>query len=51
MRAHDLARRVEEDLRARGETVADLDRSRSAEDDAAVGRLRRYFALRGSTCR
>jgi len=47
MRAHDLARRVEEDLRARGETVADLDRIEElAEDDAAMGRLRRYFALR-----
>jgi 2-phosphoglycerate kinase len=47
MRAHDLARRVEEDLRERGETVADLDRIEElAEDDAAMGRLRRYFALR-----
>jgi len=47
MRAHDLARRVEEDLRARGETVADLDRIEElAEDDAAMGRLRKYFALR-----
>ncbi len=47
MRAHDLARRVEEDLRARGETVADLDRIEElAEDDAAMGRLRRYFSLR-----
>jgi 2-phosphoglycerate kinase len=47
MRAHDLARRVEDDLRARGETVADLDRIEElAEDDAAMGRLRRYFALR-----
>jgi 2-phosphoglycerate kinase len=47
MRAHDLARRVEDDLRSRGETVADLDRIEElAEDDAAMGRLRRYFALR-----
>ena len=47
MRAHDLARRVEEDLRARGQTVADLDRIEElAEDDAAMARLRRYFALR-----
>src|SRR5687768_5316409 len=47
MRAHDLARRVEDDLRARGETVADLDRIEAlAEDDAAMGRLRRYFSLR-----
>ena len=30
MRAHDLARRVEEDLRARGETVADLTGSKSS---------------------
>jgi 2-phosphoglycerate kinase len=47
MRAHDLARRVEDDLRTRGETVANLDRIEElAEDDAAMGRLRRYFALR-----
>ena len=48
MRAHELARRVEEDLRARGETVADLDRIEELadDDDAAMARLRRYFALR-----
>ena len=48
MRAHELARLVDEDLRSRGETVADLDRIEELadDDDVAMARLRRYFALR-----
>jgi 2-phosphoglycerate kinase len=47
VRAHDLARRVEDDLRSRGETVADLDRIQElAADDVVMRRLRQYLALR-----
>ena len=48
IRAHELARRVDEDLRSRGETVADLDRIEelAGDDDVTMARLRRYFALR-----
>ncbi len=46
-RAHDLARRIEEDLAARGQTAATLDRIEElANDDAAMRRLRRYLELR-----
>ena len=46
-RAHHLARRVEDDLNERGETVAELDRIQElAGDDAAMRRLRLYLALR-----
>jgi 2-phosphoglycerate kinase len=46
-RAHVLARRVEEDLAERGETIAELDRIEElAGDDAAMRRLRRYLDLR-----
>jgi 2-phosphoglycerate kinase len=46
-RAHLLARRVEEDLAERGETIAELDRIEElAGDDAAMRRLRRYLELR-----
>jgi 2-phosphoglycerate kinase len=47
VRAHDLARRVDEDLKSRGETVADLDRIQElAGDDVVMRRLRQYLALR-----
>jgi 2-phosphoglycerate kinase len=47
VRAHDLARRVDDDLKARGETVAELDRIQElAGDDVIMRRLRRYLALR-----
>ena len=47
VRAHELARRVDDDLKARGETVADLDRIQElAADDVIMRRLRRYLALR-----
>jgi 2-phosphoglycerate kinase len=47
VRAHELARRVDDDLKARGETVADLDRIEElAEDDLIMRRLRQYLALR-----
>jgi 2-phosphoglycerate kinase len=47
VRAHDLARRVEDDLKSRGETVADLDRIQElAADDVVMRRLRQYLALR-----
>jgi 2-phosphoglycerate kinase len=46
-RAHQLARRVEDDLKERGETVAELDRIQElAGDDSGMRRLRRYLALR-----
>lgn len=45
--AHDLARRIEEDLAARGETAVDLDRVEElAGDCEAMGRLRRFIELR-----
>ncbi len=45
--AHELALRVEEDLAARGETAADLDRVEElAGDCEALPRLRRYIELR-----
>jgi 2-phosphoglycerate kinase len=47
LRAHELARRIEEDLASRGETAATLDRIEElAGDDVAMKRLRRFFALR-----
>jgi 2-phosphoglycerate kinase len=47
VRAHELARRVDDDLKARGETVADLDRIEElAADDLIMRRLRQYLALR-----
>ena len=47
VRAHELARRVDDDLKARGETVADLDRIEElAENDLIMRRLRQYLALR-----
>ena len=47
VRAHDLARRVDDDLKSRGETVADLDRIEElAGDDVIMRRLRQYLALR-----
>jgi 2-phosphoglycerate kinase len=47
VRAHDLARRVDEDLKSRGETVADLDRIQElAGDDVVMRRLRQFLALR-----
>ena len=47
VRAHDLARRVEDDLKSRGETVADLDRIQElAADEVVMRRLRQYLALR-----
>ena len=47
VRAHELARRVDEDLRLRSETVADLDRVQElAGDDVIMRRLRQYLALR-----
>ena len=47
LRAHELARRIEEDLASRGESAATLDRIEElAGDDVAIGRLRRFFALR-----
>jgi len=46
-RAHELARRIEDDLAARGQQVAELDRIEElAGDAAAMRRLRRYLALR-----
>ncbi len=46
-RAHALARRVEEDLAERGESIAELDRIEElAGDDVAMRRLRRYLELR-----
>jgi 2-phosphoglycerate kinase len=47
VRAHELARRIEQDLASRGETAATLDRIEElAEDDVMVRRLRRFLALR-----
>jgi 2-phosphoglycerate kinase len=47
VRAYELARRVEEDLAARGEALATLDRVEELSGDAeAMGRLRRFLALR-----
>jgi 2-phosphoglycerate kinase len=47
VRAYDLARRVEEDLGSRGETLVTLDRVEELSRDAeAMGRLRRFLALR-----
>jgi 2-phosphoglycerate kinase len=47
LRAHELARRIEEDLASRGESAATLDRIEElAGDDVAMKRLRRFFALR-----
>ena len=47
IRAHDLSRRIEEDLASRGETAATLDRVEElAGDDAGMRRFRRYLALR-----
>jgi 2-phosphoglycerate kinase len=47
VRAYELARRVEEDLSARGEALATLDRVEELSGDAeAMGRLRRFLALR-----
>jgi len=46
-RAHDLARRVQEDLDARGEEAAQLDRIEELSGDAvSMRRLRRYLELR-----
>lgn len=46
-RAYDLARRVEEDIAARGEDRATLDRVEElAADGAAMHRLRRFLELR-----
>ncbi len=47
MRAHELARRIEEDLAGRGESAATLDRIEElADDDVTMKRLRRFLALR-----
>ena len=47
MRAHELARRIEEDLAGRGEAAATLDRIEElADDDVTMKRLRRFLALR-----
>jgi 2-phosphoglycerate kinase len=47
MRAHELARRIEDDLAGRGESAATLDRIQElADDDATMKRLRRFLALR-----
>ena len=47
VRAHELARRVDDDLKSRGETVADLDRIEElAANDVIMRRLRQYLALR-----
>jgi 2-phosphoglycerate kinase len=47
LRAHELARRIEEDLASRGESAATLDRIEElAGDEVAMKRLRRFFALR-----
>jgi 2-phosphoglycerate kinase len=47
VRAYELARRVEEDLAARGEVLATLDRVEELSGDSeAMGRLRRFLALR-----
>ncbi len=47
MRAHELARRIEDDLAGRGESAATLDRIQElADDDVTVTRLRRFLALR-----
>jgi 2-phosphoglycerate kinase len=48
-RAHALARRVDEDLAERGETIAELDRIEELAgdgDSAAMRRLRKYLELR-----
>jgi 2-phosphoglycerate kinase len=52
-RAYELARRIEQDLAARGERTADIDRIQElatdvlgdTEGDLAIGRLRRHQAL------